>query len=200
MSDLFMMKSTQRGVCPRCHTFIGKNSPIVRLPEPEVPWSDDGGESCYRTGGYWYFDGRPISMRPRRWCHWRCYVDVMVEECACVYCGSEEDITVDHVIPRRYGGSDQPYNLVPACRTCNCKKGTQPREVVGLTPAEVRRWLESKRWVRVGNKWQPPGEETTYSQAIAVRIAAFGHRTVVGQSPPAAKVETVSVSLLEGWA
>ena len=34
--------------------------------------------------------------------------------------------TVDHVWPRAYGGDSQPDNFLPACRSCNEKKGDAP--------------------------------------------------------------------------
>ena len=46
----------------------------------------------------------------------------------CIYCGKshhEHDLTIDHVHPRRYGGSDISSNCVPACRECNRSKGSQ---------------------------------------------------------------------------
>jgi 5-methylcytosine-specific restriction endonuclease McrA len=39
----------------------------------------------------------------------------------CVYCG-DPATTWDHVIPRRRGGTDDPGNLVPACKPCNSSK------------------------------------------------------------------------------
>ena len=36
--------------------------------------------------------------------------------------------TVDHVVPRADGGSDDPSNLVWACGRCNCLRGTMPYE------------------------------------------------------------------------
>lgn len=40
----------------------------------------------------------------------------------CVYCGSDEQLTVDHLIPRARGGGHDGVNLVPACRSCNSSK------------------------------------------------------------------------------
>ena len=41
----------------------------------------------------------------------------------CVYCGStEEPLHVDHKMPLSLGGSNDPDNLVVACRECNCGK------------------------------------------------------------------------------
>lgn len=43
----------------------------------------------------------------------------------CRYCGAQAPdvpLTVDHVIPRVLGGSDDPNNLVTACRDCNAGK------------------------------------------------------------------------------
>ena len=50
---------------------------------------------------------------------------------ACVYCGADGDLTLDHIIPRSRGGSDDDDNLATACRRCNCRKGAR-------TPLEWR--------------------------------------------------------------
>jgi 5-methylcytosine-specific restriction endonuclease McrA len=43
----------------------------------------------------------------------------------CVYCGSAENITIDHVIPLSRGGHHGIGNLVPACGSCNFSKNGQ---------------------------------------------------------------------------
>lgn len=43
----------------------------------------------------------------------------------CVYCGSSENLTADHMIPLSRGGSDWPANIVPACLRCNQSKHTR---------------------------------------------------------------------------
>lgn len=43
----------------------------------------------------------------------------------CVYCGSDKNLTLDHVIPESKGGESTVENLVVACRKCNTKKGTE---------------------------------------------------------------------------
>jgi len=47
----------------------------------------------------------------------------------CQYCGSREDLTFDHVVPRRCGGQTTWENVVAACSPCNLRKGGQlPRD------------------------------------------------------------------------
>lgn len=41
--------------------------------------------------------------------------------------------TLDHIVPRARGGSDDPENLRLACRQCNTRRGTN----IGWTPTEV---------------------------------------------------------------
>lgn len=43
----------------------------------------------------------------------------------CIYCGAEENITFDHLIPRSEGGPDIISNQVPACQSCNSSKGSR---------------------------------------------------------------------------
>lgn len=50
----------------------------------------------------------------------------------CVYCGSKEALTLDHVIPKSLGGRDTWDNLVTACQKCNSKKGNMTPEEAGM--------------------------------------------------------------------
>lgn len=43
----------------------------------------------------------------------------------CAYCGASESLTQDHLISRIKGGSDEAYNLIWACRSCNSSKGSR---------------------------------------------------------------------------
>lgn len=46
----------------------------------------------------------------------------------CVYCGAQEHLTMDHVIPLCRGGTNYPSNIVPACNFCNCQKNSKTAE------------------------------------------------------------------------
>ena len=46
----------------------------------------------------------------------------------CVYCGSRRDLTLDHVIPKSRGGSNDWTNLVTSCARCNVKKADRTPE------------------------------------------------------------------------
>jgi len=53
----------------------------------------------------------------------------------CQYCGNKtQDLTVDHVIPRRQNGTHTWNNVVAACSRCNLRKA-------GRTPVEARMML-----------------------------------------------------------
>ncbi len=41
----------------------------------------------------------------------------------CSYCGSTDNLALDHILPKKYGGKDVGENLVYACRSCNSSKG-----------------------------------------------------------------------------
>ena len=43
----------------------------------------------------------------------------------CAYCGNKENLTLDHIIPRSRGGSNNISNVVCACKDCNESKGQQ---------------------------------------------------------------------------
>ena len=42
---------------------------------------------------------------------------------SCQYCGSKDELTFDHLLPRSKGGKTNWDNVVTACSSCNVKKG-----------------------------------------------------------------------------
>ena len=42
---------------------------------------------------------------------------------SCQYCGSKNELTFDHLLPRSKGGKTDWDNVVTACSACNVKKG-----------------------------------------------------------------------------
>ena len=63
----------------------------------------------------------------------------------CVYClqdlhdADPRDITLDHVVCRADGGSNDATNLVTACRACNCSRQDKPLAV--FAGPETRRMV-----------------------------------------------------------
>lgn len=55
----------------------------------------------------------------------------------CVYCGSKKNLTLDHVLPKSRGGTNEWDNLVTSCIKCNLKKADR-------TPEEARMIMNKK--------------------------------------------------------
>ena len=53
----------------------------------------------------------------------------------CVYCKSNKELTIDHVIPASREGKSSFENCVTACKPCNNKKGNR-------TPREAKMFLK----------------------------------------------------------
>ena len=51
---------------------------------------------------------------------------------SCQYCGSPDNLTFDHVLPRRLGGQSSWENIVAACSPCNLRKGGRTPKQAGM--------------------------------------------------------------------
>ena len=59
----------------------------------------------------------------------------MRDRFTCQYCGQrqmQQELTLDHVIPRAAGGETSWENVVSACKKCNTKKGDRTPERAGM--------------------------------------------------------------------
>ena len=54
---------------------------------------------------------------------------------SCQYCGSGQELTFDHVLPRSRGGRTTWENIVTACAPCNLRKGGRTPREAQMTPA-----------------------------------------------------------------
>ncbi len=50
----------------------------------------------------------------------------------CLYCGTTEDLTLDHVLPKSRGGKTSWDNLATACKRCNSRKGDDTPDEANL--------------------------------------------------------------------
>ena len=55
----------------------------------------------------------------------------------CQYCGSHDDLTFDHVVPRSKGGRTTWENVVAACAPCNLKKGDRLPKQIRMFPTQT---------------------------------------------------------------
>lgn len=70
----------------------------------------------------------------------------------CQYCGCKDELTIDHVNPRKKGGGSTWANCVISCVECNARKGDKslseagmsliPRkDMVAMFPHDQKRWI-----------------------------------------------------------
>ena len=56
---------------------------------------------------------------------------------SCQYCGSPDDLTFDHLIPRSRGGKTTWENVITACSPCNLRKGGKMVDECHMYPASI---------------------------------------------------------------
>jgi 5-methylcytosine-specific restriction endonuclease McrA len=74
---------------------------------------------------------------------------------ACQYCGSDQDLTFDHVVPRARGGRTTWDNIVTACAPCNLRKGGRTPREASMAPGRAPRKPSSWELQQLGRRFPP---------------------------------------------
>lgn len=106
----------------------------------------------------------------------------------CAYCGKKPPkgvkLTRDHVIPISAGGSDGLENVVPACKLCNEKKGSQfweplvkpseRRTITGRTPSNP---VMQQIPIKHGHMSEPP---SSFAKAAGTKKQPRSREKIIG--------------------
>lgn len=86
---------------------------------------------------------------------------------SCVYCGSCDDLTIDHKVPEMHGGDHSLDNLQTACRRCNAQKRD-------LTDEEYRERLSGNSHVTLQKQRKTTDSEKETEELEANASCASG--------------------------
>lgn len=72
----------------------------------------------------------------------------------CAYCGTNEKLTIDHIVPRSRGGLDESKNVLCSCEQCNHSKGFSDWDDWYKSQYffEESRYKKIKEWMHSDNK------------------------------------------------
>ena len=95
----------------------------------------------------------------------------------CRYCRSTDNpLTIDHVVPEALGGSDDPSNLVAACKDCNSGKSSIAPDAALVAQVDE----DALRWARA--RAQAVQQFTEHHDALRQKLAEFSKLWAVWDS------------------
>ena len=77
------------------------------------------------------------------------------DEFTCQYCGSQGDMTFDHVVPRSRGGKTTWQNVVASCGPCNLRKGARSLKQAGMSLRITPDQPNANQLLNAGRKFPP---------------------------------------------
>lgn len=99
----------------------------------------------------------------------------------CVYCGSKNNLCIDHILPTQQGGNDDLENLAAACKACNSGKA-------GRTPEQARYSFMNKQTEAIWQSWLSRRVTVTVTPPEQNRTEQIQNRTDINaSSSPAEK-------------
>lgn len=126
----------------RYRQYIGNSCPDLKSAVKKARASDRARRRGFERAMW----ERRLRLKDER--RWR-YIRTLILPAACFYCGTPDARSVDHVIPVSRGGAQWDLdNLVPACVSCNSKKGNR-------TPGE---WRANFRPTKASQSESTPGQ------------------------------------------
>lgn len=77
------------------------------------------------------------------------------DQFTCQYCGTEAELTFDHVVPRSKGGLTTWQNVVAACSPCNLRKSNKLPDIAKMWPNQKPFMPSIEDLHRNGRKFPP---------------------------------------------
>lgn len=108
--DFYHFDKALRSECPECQEMIAKHGEMPGI-WPMIQYANSIDSAARRKK----YARKPISEAVR-WTVWE------RDDFRCKHCGSRRFLTVDHIEPVIYGGTNDPSNLQTLCHSCNSKK------------------------------------------------------------------------------
>ena len=81
----------------------------------------------------------------------------------CQYCGSKQELTIDHILPRSKGGLTTWENTVACCFKCNVKKADKMLKDCGFT-LRKKPAIPKAKYFRIQKKTSPKSWENFLSE------------------------------------
>ena len=99
----------------------------IEVPRCSIPQEKFKKGPYYRSDNLKYSARRDRRLRQNGGKHSKEEWLILLESYGykCAICGSEEEITKDHIVPVSKGGGDSISNIQPLCWSCNKKKGNK---------------------------------------------------------------------------
>lgn len=133
IKDFYRNGSTLRSACIQC---VKKDRRVKRADTVMRAVLNKRSRECHYTSYHTKddFRRRRIEKSQLRQSNARAVGAITVEEwhdaCKafdfeCAYCGSADKLSMEHVVPIKYGGSSAACNIIPCCQHCNSSKGAK---------------------------------------------------------------------------
>lgn len=68
---------------------------------------------------------KQLKAKDISWNEIREYIKEREHSGECVFCGASADLSLEHLLPRKFNGPDTERNLVWICKSCNSSKGAR---------------------------------------------------------------------------
>ncbi|MGY6705765.1 HNH endonuclease [Roseinatronobacter sp.] len=94
-------------------------------------------------------------VRPRKRVAFTRFNLFLRDEFSCQYCGARNDLTFDHVVPRKLGGVTSWENVVAACAPCNLSKGSKTLRASGLKLRQTPYRPDAETLRNLGRRFPP---------------------------------------------
>lgn len=76
--------------------------------------------------------------------------NIMVrDDFICQYCGGDQELTIDHIVPISRLGKSSFENCVTACKSCNAKKGNKLPSESGIYPKKMPTTPTISEFIRI---------------------------------------------------